>query len=253
MQTETTVPSTSGDVLARTQRRAVLVAALLLGVAAVIGLPIFAAVDWLLAAVGSGGNFAVTYLVAGSLGTLSLGLIAWGYLRVRPVAIPIRVPTRRETGWAVGLVVASFVLAVGLSALSGVLGVEAGTNLLSRAAAENPVLVYGGAVFMFVFLVGPLEELLYRGVVQGRLREVFGPAAAIGFTSLLFALGHVLSYWIGGSDLLSAGVLIALVGIGGYSVLAGVVYERTQNLAVVVVAHSLINGIPAAAMLVAAL
>jgi membrane protease YdiL (CAAX protease family) len=76
---------------------------------------------------------------------------------------------------------------------------------------------------------------------------------AIAIVSVGFALGHVPSYWIGGSDLLSLGVLFALLSIGVGSVIFGVIYERTQNLVVVIVIHSLVNAISFSLALVAAL
>ncbi|MFC7251483.1 type II CAAX prenyl endopeptidase Rce1 family protein [Halomicroarcula sp. GCM10025324] len=48
---------------------------------------------------------------------------------------------------------------------------------------------------------------------------------------------------IGGSDLLSLGVFFALLSIAVGSVILGAIYERTQNLVVVIVIHSLFNAI----------
>nr|WP_303647111.1 CPBP family intramembrane glutamic endopeptidase [Haloarchaeobius salinus] len=104
-------------------------------------------------------------------------------------------------------------------------------------------MVYGLLLVGNLLLIGPAEELLFRGVIQGRLRESFGPALAIGITSLGFALSHVPSYWIGGSDLLTSGVFFALLGIAAGGIILGGIYERTKNLIVVALIHGLINAI----------
>ena len=88
--------------------------------------------------------------------------------------------------------------------------------------------------------------------MQGRLREQMGPVPAIAI-AVGFALGNVPSYWIGGSDLLSLGVLFALLSIVVASVIFGAIYERTQNLVVAIVMHSLVNAISFSLALVAAL
>jgi membrane protease YdiL (CAAX protease family) len=175
--------------------RAVTVATVLLSLAAVGALLVIEAFARLQTPLGYGGDVVVTYLVGGTFGTLFLGAVAVAYLRIRPVAVPIRRPTGREVGWAVVGVVVALVTAVVISVIGTALGATASTNFIDAAAAENPLLVYGAALVGVVVLVAPLEELLYRGVVQGRLRESLGPVGAIGVTAVLFALGHPVSYW----------------------------------------------------------
>jgi len=154
-----------------------------------------------------------------------------------------RRPTLREVSWVVGGIVVAFGVAIIIEAIGAVLGAEGATNFATAAAVGNPVLVYGLLLVGNIVFIGPAEELLFRGVIQGRLRESFGPALAIGITSLGFALSHVPSYWIGGSDLFTLGVLFALLGIAAGGLILGTIYERTQNLIVVALIHGLINAV----------
>ncbi|MFC7229608.1 CPBP family intramembrane metalloprotease [Salinirubellus salinus] len=197
-------------------------------------------------ALGHGDDLVRTYAVSGTLATLSLAAIALAYRRVRPLPMPVRVPDGREWPWVVVGILAPLLGAVVLQLGAAALGVGAGetaTSGIGRFAATNPVLFYSLAILSALFVVAPAEELLYRGVVQGRLREEFGPAVAIGLTSLGFGAGHVFSYVVGGSDPLSGAVAIALATIVLGGVVLGVLYERTGNLGVTIVAHGLSNAL----------
>ena len=207
---------------------------------------VLAGVDLLAGTLGRGADVALTYAVGGTLATLSLAAIALVYLRLHPLATPVRVPAGREWAWVVVGIVVPLVGALVLQLAAVALGVGAGetaTSGIDRFAATNPLLFYSLAILSALFVVAPAEELLYRGVVQGRLRENFGPAVAIGLTSLGFGAGHVVSYVIGGSDPLSGVVAVALGTIVLGGVVLGVLYERTRNLGVCIVAHGLLNAL----------
>ncbi|MFC5367156.1 CPBP family intramembrane glutamic endopeptidase [Salinirubrum litoreum] len=236
-------------------RWAILVALGLLLAAAIAPLAIVEGFKLVQAQFGYGGDLAVTYIGGGLLATITIGLIGVTYYRVRPVTVhvPRWLPTLHESGWIVAGIAISFVAAILLGIGMQVLNAVPPTNFLTAAASDRPVLVYGFALFGVLFIVGPIEEYFFRGIVQGRLREQMGPVPAIAIVSIGFALGHVPSYWIGGSDLLSLGVFFALVSIAVASVILGAIYERTQNLVVVIVIHSLINAISVSLALVAAL
>jgi len=251
----TTVSRPSPSASTKLQFRAFLVAIALLGVAAISTQVIIGGFKLLQTAVEFGDNLTITYIVGGALATLSYIVIALGYLRYRSVDIhaPLRPPTRREVGWVLGGIIVAFGVAILIEVVGAVLGAEGATNFATAAAVGNPVLVYGLLLVGNILLIGPAEELLFRGVIQGRLRESFGPAFAIGFTSLGFALSHVPSYWIGGSDLFTLGVLFALLGIAAGGIILGAIYERTKNLIVVALIHGLINAIGVVLILVTVL
>ncbi|MDP2496558.1 MAG: type II CAAX endopeptidase family protein [Candidatus Palauibacterales bacterium] len=76
-------------------------------------------------------------------------------------------------------------------------------------------------------VMAPMEELLYRGVIHGRLREAFGTWPVVLIGAALFGLMHV--FLSGG---LPSFVTTGLIGLG-----FGLAYERTDNLVVPIGMH----------------
>lgn len=87
-----------------------------------------------------------------------------------------------------------------------------------------------GAVILVSLLAGVGEELLFRGVVQGGLTEVWSPAIAIVIASGLFGAAHAVSfsYWL----------LATLMGL-----YLGLLYHWTGNLLIPVIVHALYDWI----------
>lgn len=98
--------------------------------------------------------------------------------------------------------------------------------------------MYVGYAAVSILFVGPGEELLHRGVIQGRLRDAFGPLVSIVAASAVFAAAHV--FGLSGSP---AGVWFAVGTIFAISLVLGYAYERTGNLVVVMAIHGLYNAI----------
>ncbi|MFC6615620.1 CPBP family intramembrane glutamic endopeptidase [Halopenitus salinus] len=120
-------------------------------------------------------------------------------------------------------------------ALSGT-SLETGTNQAAQIGMENPEVLLL-LIPASILLIGPGEELLFRGVVQGRLREVFSPVTAIVATSVVFAGLHWFAL-TGGSatgNLVSIGVLIVP------SLVFGASYEYTGNVVVPALIHGVYN------------
>ena len=92
-----------------------------------------------------------------------------------------------------------------------------------------------------ILVVGPFEELLYRGVIQTRLTRSFSRPSAIVLASLIFVPIHLTAYSAGGANLMQ--VLAAFGALFAGSVLYGALYEWTENLTVVAMAHGLTNSI----------
>ncbi|HEX2187439.1 MAG TPA: type II CAAX endopeptidase family protein [Longimicrobiaceae bacterium] len=83
-------------------------------------------------------------------------------------------------------------------------------------------------VVLFAVVAAPLvEELVFRGLVQGRLERRWGPARALAFTSVVFAVFHALP-WV-----LPIHVMLGLVfGWAVYatrSIWAGVLLHAANN------------------------
>lgn len=235
--------------------RSLLVAAALLAVSTLGAFAIVESFRALQPALGLGESFALTFIVGGSLATLWLAVVGVAYVRVRPVRIhyDLRWPTVGDLPWLVGGLVAIILASVLIDVVGGLLGAGTATNISSAAAVENPVVIYTAFMVVNLVFIAPVEEFLFRGVVQGRLRESFGPVAAITVTAVGFGLAHIPSYWFGGSDLLSVAVWVALASIAATGAIMGWVYERTDSLLVASLLHGLVNTVGISLALVAAL
>jgi hypothetical protein len=181
-------------------------------------------------------GFVVASLVL--LQGVAFGGVALGYLRYRGLPtsyLGVRVPSIQE----VGAVVVAYVVAIGVAISGAILvsvsGVQAGSNQAAELGAENPevLLLLIPASFL---IIGPGEELLFRGVVQNRLRETFSPVPGIAIASAIFAAIHFVA--------LSGGTgarLVSIVILFFPSLVFGAVYEYTDNLVVPALVHGAYN------------
>ena len=147
----------------------------------------------------------------------------------------VRLPGLRDVA-AVGLgFVAALTLGVGGGVLVSVLGLEAGTNQAAEVASRDPSVILL-LVPASVLLIGPGEELLFRGIVQGRLRETFSAPVAVVAASVVFAAVHFVA--LSGSPearLVTIGILV------GPALVFGTAYELTDNLVVPSLIHGCYN------------
>ena len=161
-----------------------------------------------------------------------------GYLAITDQwdLVPVSKPTLRTAGIVPVVAVGLYALQIGLLLLLRELGLQTGQNPATMAAGD-PVAYYLAMVAVSILVVGPAEELLFRGVIQGGLRRSFGAAPAILIASVLFGLLHV------GVD----GTLTEQLAYMGVTVLLGallgVLYERTDNIVIPALAHGLYNAI----------
>lgn len=165
---------------------------------------------------------------------LAFGIVGAVYVHRWLGGVSISVP-RRDLG-LVAVVVAlsvAFALAVQVAA-EALLGGSVSTLVGETIVADRSFyLVYA---LLSVLVIAPAEELLFRGAIQGRLRRSFGARGAIVGASLLFALPHLGNFAGGlGWAVLMAGTLFVVSAVWGW------LYERTENLAVPIVAHGLYN------------
>jgi membrane protease YdiL (CAAX protease family) len=169
---------------------------------------------------------------------VAFGGVALGYLKYRGLPstyLGVRVPSLQD----VGAVVVGYVVAIGV-AISGAVavsltGVEAGSNQAAELGAENPEVLLL-LIPASILIIGPGEELLFRGVVQNRLRESFSAVPGIAIASAIFAAIHFVA--------LSGGTgarLVSIVILFFPSVVFGTVYEFTDNLVVPALVHGCYN------------
>ncbi|MDY6776331.1 MAG: type II CAAX endopeptidase family protein [Halobacteria archaeon] len=169
---------------------------------------------------------------------VSFGGVAYIYLRLRGLGlgfIEARVPSLRDIGWVIAGFFAFLVSVMAISLLLNSLGIESATNRI-QSVGENDPEVFLLLVPLSFLLIGPGEELLFRGVIQGVLRKTFDAAPAVGIASLIFSVGHASSIQ-GGLE----GKLVYLGVVFVLSLILGGLYERTSNLVVPALIHGAYN------------
>lgn len=185
-----------------------------------------------------------TSLFVSLIGIQGIGfpLAAFGYLaytdRDAREFIPVRWPSLKELGIIVGAAIGALVLVILFANIVlTFVETEPASNTGGETVRDNPGIV--PYLIPFVFLLnGPGEELLFRGVLQGRFRETYGPALAIVLASLMFAPAHILS--LSGS-IQAAALTISFLTVP--SLVFGAVYEYTDNFVVPALVHSIYNSI----------
>jgi membrane protease YdiL (CAAX protease family) len=181
-----------------------------------------------------GGGVSPLLLVAVSVfGVQVVGFVGVSLLYARRTgrrALRVRRPTGRDALWVAGGVVAALLLAAAAGVVMTELGLEPTSGLSELGELDTRVFLV--LIPLSVFVIAPTEELLFRGVVQGRLRESFGPVAAVIAASLCFGSIHFLNF--GGPLAARLAPTLAIVLV---SLLFGYAYERTGNLLVPVVMH----------------
>ncbi|MDZ7746633.1 MAG: CPBP family intramembrane glutamic endopeptidase [Halobacteriales archaeon] len=163
------------------------------------------------------------------------GGLAYLYWRGGP-SVPIAFPSLNQ--W--GLVLVGWVAMLAANLVTGLLtqlaNIPTPESTVTDLALGNPTVIL--VLFVASFLIiGPGEDFFFRGVVQGRLREVFGPKAAIGLATVMFGLIHVTNFL--GSPPISIAATIGRLTV--VSVVLGGLYEYTDNLTVPVAIHAVYN------------
>lgn len=101
-----------------------------------------------------------------------------------------RVPDLSGLSYIVGGIVAVLIGWSGVTYVITQLGIDPAQSQLVESGLENPELLLL-LIPVSILLVGPSEELLYRGIVQGKIKRVLGPVRAIIIASAVFASIHV--------------------------------------------------------------
>ncbi|MFC6826332.1 CPBP family intramembrane glutamic endopeptidase [Halopelagius fulvigenes] len=159
------------------------------------------------------------------------------YAHVRELPVPVRVPTRRDAALVLAGSVVTVVAATVIFAVGDAAGVSPVSSAFDPATGADPSALLLLAP-LSILVVAPAEEAFFRGVVQGRLRRTFGPAASVGVASALFAAVHVFNFV---SFDRPVGLLVPLGAIFVVSLVLGGAYEVTDNLVVPVAVHGAYN------------
>jgi membrane protease YdiL (CAAX protease family) len=201
------------------------------------------------AALGAGALFATGAVTSGSLESqvaaavlqfLGFGIAVAGYLTLTDDwdLVEVRVPSLRSLGLIVAGVVVLLVAQVFLARLLTVLDIQAAQNQVVATGQQNPrYFLY--MIPVAILLVGPFEELVFRGGVQGILRRTWGSGVAIVVASILFGAVHIFALLGGGGT----GRLAYIAVAATLGLVLGYLYERSRNLVVPAVVHGLYNAV----------
>lgn len=144
-------------------------------------------------------------------------------------------PTTQEIAIIIGGIIVLLVIMLSLDWVLRVVGFSPGTNQAVLEGEDDPTYLLLMILVSLLF-VGPAEELLFRGAVQGRLRESWGVWPAILLASLLFGLIHIFAVPGNLGDQLPYALVATLLGVP-----LGYLYEYTQNILVPSLIHGAYN------------
>jgi membrane protease YdiL (CAAX protease family) len=176
-------------------------------------------------------------------------LAAVGYLAVTDdweIARAAR-PDLREAAIIVGGGIVLFAFQYGALFALDQFGLSTGQNQ-AVVPAGDPVIYYLAMIAVSLAVVGPVEELLFRGVVQGGVRRAFDAVPAVLIASLAFGLIHLPSV---SGTMVEQWAYVGVVVVLG-SVL-GALYEWTDNVVVPGLVHGIYNAVTYAVLLAQAL
>ncbi|SNZ12161.1 hypothetical protein SAMN06269185_1527 [Natronoarchaeum philippinense] len=174
---------------------------------------------------------------------IGFGTAALVYLRYNDLGfeyVRARMPTWNDIKWTIGAFVAGYGLLIAGSLLLTALGISSEGHSIAETASGNPEILLVLIPLSFL-LVGPGEELLFRGVIQNAFVDRVGVGGGIVASSAIFVSIHLPNYgWTDGLPTL--GVLFVVTMVWGY------VYERTDSLFVPAMAHGAFNAVQFAAL-----
>lgn len=186
------------------------------------------------------GNQPVLQIVIGviTLQGLGFGSVALFYLSTNDDGFDIlmvSVPDLSDVIWITAGLIALFFSLIAINLVQIVFGIESAEHGLIELGSQNPEILLV-LVPLSILLVGPGEELLFRGVIQQLLRIRFGIVVGIAIASVIFAVAHV-------GSLTGEGLLPTLLTYIVLSLILGGSYEYSKNLVVPAMIHGLFNAI----------
>ncbi|MCY4730216.1 CPBP family intramembrane metalloprotease [Natronomonas gomsonensis] len=213
----------------------------------------------LLAVVGLGGGSLIGLAVAEALGSAGIdlplvastvlstvllqGLTFFGlsafYLRYRGFDLEyVGVRTPDLEGWiyvGAGYVLAFVTAITMIFVVVFLLGLTPAQNRAGELGQQDPRIFLVLIVLAFV-LIGPGEELLFRGIIQSRLRETFSAPVGLALATAIFAAAHA-----GSLSGPTSGVALTITLLFFPGLVFAITYEMTDNVVVPAIIHGLYN------------
>ena len=166
-------------------------------------------------------------------------------VRIFDISSPLEwMGIRRPKNWdwayiPLGVVLAFILLVGSLVLIQTVLGLER-TMLFTL-----PERVRIARVMTLLLLVGPAEEVIFHGIIQRSLEDIIGLWPAIVAGGMLFAMTHI------DPAALALGDILFYMAQGGFGMIAGWIYAKTDNLVVPALVHGIFISLTTALPLLA--
>lgn len=170
------------------------------------------------------------------IGFLSVALL---YLAFRPHLrhlIHFEIPSLHGIAWILAIPLLTISSGYILEPLLAVVGIAppVPTETMSVDGFSTRPFLWLVVLIGWFGVAAPAEELLFRGIIQGRLRETFAPLPGILLAALFFGLMHApVAALSTGMEPASSFIETTVSGA-----VFGVAYERTDNLLVPSIAHA---------------
>ncbi|MCL9813030.1 CPBP family intramembrane glutamic endopeptidase [Natranaeroarchaeum aerophilus] len=138
------------------------------------------------------------------------------------------------------------VLLLSAELLAG-LGVPSSPSGVTEGAPEPRPELFLAVLLISALLVGPVEELLFRSVIQRSLYSSFTRASSVVLSSILYAAIYLPAYATAPFSVALAGLSLAFT----LSLVLAVTYARTDNVLVPALIHGAFNAFQYAVLYVA--
>lgn len=148
-----------------------------------------------------------------------------------------KIPLKRMFVWIIISIVGLLAFNMILSMIFTLADLEMAENVIFQIAEENPIYILY-LIPIMLLAVGPVEEFIFRGVLQGVLRDAYGINISLFVTSLIFGLIHIPA--AGG---LHAPALLYVITTFVLGLLLGYIYEEQKSIIIPIVAHGVYNSI----------
>lgn len=169
---------------------------------------------------------------------VSYGGLSLLYLRMHGHGIDyvsVAIPDRRDLVAIIAGIAALRTLEAVASSIVTALELEHAQNTIVETGQQDPT-IFLVLIPLSFLIVGPGEELLFRGLVQRLFRETVHPIRAIVLASALFASIHIFA-------LSGDGKFVYLAIAFALGLVLGASYEYTGNLVVPAVIHGAHNAV----------
>jgi hypothetical protein len=176
--------------------------------------------------------------LTGTQAGFAVGVYAYLRWRNEPLSnLGVAVPDVKGLVLVVGGLVATLALSLTASLAVTLLDLDPAQNATTSQASSDPTSLLL-LIPVMLLVVGPCEELLFRGVVQRRIRERASAPVAIVLGGALFASVHFIAL-IG--DLSAIATTIGILFFP--SLVFGAIYEYGKNIVVNALVHGLYNSV----------